>query len=34
MMVMRKNRDRIEGAVLRAVPTGIRRLLPVERAAR
>src|ERR687890_514663 len=29
-----KNRDRIVETVVRAVPTGIRRLLPVERAAR
>ena len=29
-----KNRDKIEGAVVRAVPTGIRRLLPMEREAR
>jgi hypothetical protein len=29
-----KNRDRIEGTVVRAVPTGIRRLLPMEREAR
>jgi len=28
-----KNRDRIEGAVVRAIPTGIRRLLPIEREA-
>lgn len=29
-----KNRDRIEVAVVRAVPTGIRRLLPIDREAR
>jgi hypothetical protein len=29
-----KNRDKIEGAVVRAIPTGIRRLLPMEREAR
>jgi hypothetical protein len=29
-----RNRDRIEEAVVRAVPTGIRRLLPMEREAR
>jgi hypothetical protein len=29
-----KNRDRIEGTVVRAVPTGIRRVLPMEREAR
>src|ERR687890_1762964 len=29
-----KNRDRIEGAMVRAVPTGIRRVLPMEREAR
>ena len=29
-----KDRDRIEEAVVRAVPTGIRRLLPMEREAR
>nr|MBA2535161.1 DUF2157 domain-containing protein [Rubrobacter sp.] len=29
-----KNRDRIETAVVRAIPTGIRRLLPMERDAR
>jgi len=28
-----KNRDRIEGAVVRAIPTSIRRLLPIEREA-
>jgi hypothetical protein len=28
-----KTRDRIEEAVVRAVPTGIRRLLPMEREA-
>ena len=34
MRVIRKNRDRIEGTVVRAVPTGIRRLLPMEREVR
>jgi hypothetical protein len=29
-----KNRDRIEDAVVRTIPTGIRRLLPIEREAR
>jgi hypothetical protein len=29
-----KNRDRIEGAVVRMIPTGIRRLLPMERESR
>ena len=29
-----KNRDRIEAAVVRAIPTGIRRLLPMQREAR
>jgi hypothetical protein len=29
-----KNRDKIEGAVVRAIPTTIRRLLPIERGVR
>jgi hypothetical protein len=29
-----RNRERIEGAVVRAVPTGVRRLLPMQREAR
>lgn len=29
-----RNRDRIEGAVVRAIPSGVRRLLPMEREAR
>jgi hypothetical protein len=33
-MLYAKNRDRIEGAVVRMIPTGIRRLLPMERESR